>query len=147
MSETNTVATSGVNIFDAFETDISAEENGKWFEDILGDGTGLGIKVRHMGSQVATKNIQRLMQANRKLMVKGKLPPEVDKRVFIEHLSQVVLIDWKGFLDKDNAPLPYSPENAAYLLEKLPKFREAVVRLSQSMDAFRVEATEEIAGN
>ena len=137
----------GVNLFDAFETDVDAEENGKWFEDILNDGSGLDIKVRHLGSQAAVKNLQRLMQANRKHMVKGKLPKEVDQRVLIEHLAQVILIDWSGVLDKDNQPIPYSKESAELILTKLPKFRQTVMQLAQNMDGFKAEAQEEIAGN
>lgn len=147
MSETISEIAGGVNIFDAFETDVDAEENGKWFEDILGDGSGLDIKVRHMTSQTAVKHLNKLMTANRKHFVKGKLPPEVDKRILIEHVANAILIDWRGVLAKDNTVFPYTPDNAVTILTKLPKFREAVMRLAQSMDAFKAETQEDIAGN
>lgn len=146
MSELESAVT-GANIFDAFETDVDAEENGKWFEDIIGDGSGLNLKIRHMSSQAATKNLQRLMQANRKHMIKGKLPAEVDKRVLIEHLSEVILLDWAGVLDREGNAIAFSKENAFAVMTKLPKFRETVIRLAGNMENFKADAETEIVGN
>jgi hypothetical protein len=146
MSETE-LEDDGVNIFDLFETDVDAEENGKWFEDIMQDGSNLGIKVRCMTSQAAIKNLTRLMAQNKKHMVKGKLPEEIDKKILIQHLASTILIGWKGVKGKDNKPIPYSTEAAELILTKLPRFREAVVRLAQQLDAFKAETQDEVAGN
>lgn len=137
----------GISIFDAFETDVDAEENGKWFEDILGNESGIDIKVRRMTSSAAAKNLQKHMTAARKHMVKGKLPPEVDKRILIDHLAEAVLIDWRGVLDRDGTPIEYTKEAAALIMTKLPNFRIAVQTAASNMDNFKGETQEEVAGN
>lgn len=138
-----------VNLFDAFATDTASEEDGKWFEDILDDGSNFGIKLRRYTSKAVDKARQKLWNANRKFLVKGKMPEAHDERLATELMATAVVVDWKGVADPNNPEqeLPYSPEVAIALLTKLPNLRRVIAMLATQMDNFKSESTEEISGN
>lgn len=138
-----------VNLFDAFATDIESEENGKWFDDVLGDESGLGFKVRRLTAKAVDKTRSKLMTAARKFIVKGKLPPEKDEELLCELLAQAVVVDWKGVANpnKPDEELPFSVEAATALFKKLPNLRRVILSVASNMDAFKAETTEEVEGN
>lgn len=127
------------SIFDICETDTTAEENGRWFKDIYGDGTNIDVKLRHLSSSESMSVRRRLDRANRRLMVKGEYPTSVAIQLLIEQIAEAVLIDWRGVLDKDGSEIPYSKETAVMLMTKLRTFRDGIVAMCQSIDNFRIE--------
>lgn len=130
------------NIFDICETDTKAEEDGRWFKDIFGDGSGVNVKLRHIMSSESMNVRRRLDRANRRLMVKGEYPTAVAIKLLIEQVAEAVLIDWEGVVDRDGKDIPYSKEAAQRLLTELRVFRDGVVSMAQAIDSFRVEDRE-----
>lgn len=132
-----------VSIFDMLETDTAAEENGKWFTDIMGDNSGIDIKLRALGSVESMQVRRRLDRKNKTLMKNGQYASlDVAIKILVEQVAEAVLIGWRGIYDRDKQEIPYSKEAAISLLTKLPKFRDAVVQMATSMDNFRVEQRE-----
>ncbi len=136
-----------MNIYAAFKTDEESEESGKWFEDILGDGTNLAIRVRRGTAKVVEKTRNRLIKEYRKFLVKGQLSDAKNEELAIEILAQAALVDWKGIKDADDVELPFSVEAARKLLTDLPNFRRVVGGIAGDMEFFRAEAQAEIEGN
>lgn len=136
------------SIYTLAKTDADSEENGKWFDDIFEEGSGISLKLRRMNSQFYGKVLNSIMQENRKLMVKGKFPKDVDARLLIESLAEGIIVDWKGILVEDGGEeIPYTKDAAIKLMTDIPDLKNIVRNLSQSMAAFRAETKEEIAGN
>ena len=138
-----------LNLHDTFMTDTTSEEDGKWFYDILGDDSGLDLKLRRLTSKAVDKARTKLWAANRKHMVKGKMPADHDEKLLAELLATAVMIDWHGVANPDSPDeaLPYSPEHAHAFLVKLPNLRRIVVSISGDMAQFKADATKEIEGN
>jgi hypothetical protein len=131
----------------AFNTDRDLEENGKWFNDVLGDKSGVDLCIRRMSSEAVTKVQQELAQANRYRMKEGKFPEEVANEILIETLARGVIVDWRGVTDDDNNPVDYSPEVAIDYLTKLRDFRLLVTGLANNMDAYRKGVEADISKN
>lgn len=136
-----------ISIFDAYETDLSAEEGGKWFTDFLGEGSGADIKIRRASSRAAQKVYQSLVVENRKHFKKGKFPPEIERDMEAAHTARGLIVDWRGVVDKDGNDIKFDAETAQELLLKLPNFMRDVRAIANSIDAFRAETQEDIAGN
>lgn len=141
------VKKSVVSIYDICETDVKAEEDGRWFKDIFGDGTNIDVCLRHITCNASINARRRIDRANRKFMVNGKYPDDIAVKLLIEQIAEAVLIGWRGILDRDGVEIPYSKEAAVKLLSELRVFRDGVVGMSQSMDSFRVEAREDTEKN
>lgn len=136
-----------VSIFDICETDSSAEEDGRWFKDIFGDGTNIDVKLRHITCSESMNVRRRLDRANRRLMVKGEYPTPVAIKLLIEQVAEAVLVDWRGIIDREGNEIPYSKDAAIKLLTELRTFRDGIVAMAQSIDNFRVEDREEAEKN
>ena len=138
---------SAISIFDAYETDTAAEEAGKWFTDFLGPESGADIMIRRAHSQHASKVRAKLFTANRKHLSKGKFPPEIQARIDRQFVAEALIAGWRGINDRDGSPIPYSVDAAVLVLEKLPNFQRDIELIANSLEAFRVETREEVAGN
>lgn len=121
----------------AFNTDRDLEEQGKWFKDVLGDKTGVDLKVRRMSSEAVVKFQQECVQQNRYRMKEGRFSDEVANEILIETLSGVVLVDWAGVTDEDGDTIPFSVEAAKKYITELRDFRLLVSALANNMDAYR----------
>ncbi len=129
-------------------TDRDAEENGKWFRDILGDGTGFGVKLRRMTSKIAIAKQQELLIAAKPFMDEdGKLPQDKDDELMLNLLSQAIIVDWEGFDDDDDVTMLYSPEAGFQALTESRDLRGICVNLSTRLDNFRAKAVKEVAKN
>lgn len=137
----------GMSFARAFSTDRDLEENGKWFKDVLGDKTGVSLKVRRMSSETVAKKQQELIQANRYRMKDGKFPESVDKEIMNELLSTTVLVDWDGVTDTNDAVVEFSPEAAYEYVDKYRDFKLLVIGVANNMDAYRKALEEEVIKN
>jgi hypothetical protein len=135
------------SIFNIALTDRDSEENGKWFDDIIEEGSGIRMKLRRMTAKVVSKTMTRKLTENRKFMVKGKYPAEIDERMLVETLAEAVIVDWEGISTDGENQLPYTVENAETLLTKLPDLRRQVQIIANSLAAFRAEEKEAVLGN
>lgn len=149
---TDTEIVNELSIFDICETDTSAEEDGRWFTDIFGDGTNIDVKLRRLMSSASQTVRRRLDRGNRKYIKNGVYADDnVAMKVLIEQVAEAVLVGWRGIKVRDESgdlvDLAYSKDNAVMLLTKLRHFRETVVIMSQNLDNFRVEERKEVVKN
>lgn len=135
------------SIFDICEIDTTAAEDGRWFEDIFDNGTGIDVKVRRLSSKPSMQVRRRVEQQYRKHLKKGKWDPDVLVEILLKQMAEAVVLDWRGILDKNKEPIEYSKENAYALMKKLPVFRDAIVVLANGLDNFRAEEQNDITKN
>ena len=143
----NTEPKKALSIFDFCETDTGAEEEGRWFKNVMGAESGVHLKIRRMTSKKSAAIRRRLEVEFRKFRKGNEYPEAIQEKMLIAQLSEGILLGWEGINDRDGSPIPFSIPAAATLLEQLPAFRLAVTMLAMDMDNFRVEASEEILKN
>jgi hypothetical protein len=131
----------GISIYDGLETDISAEEDGRWFVDAFGGPMKGDIKLRSFTTQRAVNILRRLQSKYRKYRKNGVLQDDVAQRFVCDQLAQAIIMDWRGpaFRDRDDKPIPHSVEAAFTLADKLPHFRYRVIQLASDTDNYRIE--------
>ena len=154
MSETDNVADATttdadeiLSIWDIAETDVDAEETGKWFEDVFGNGTKVDLKLRRFTSKASLKARQKLEAPYRRKQKKGDLPEAVTDALMIDQIAEGILVDWKGVYGRDKKPLPFTVANAKLILKALPELVKIVGNLSLRLDNFRLDRREDIEGN
>lgn len=135
------------SIFDEFETDDNALENGKWFEDVGRAGSGIRVKLRSIQSKASMKSRQALNAKYRKFEKKGVHTDQMNERIINEQMADSVIVGWDGIRDRDGKAIEWSKEAALALLNKLPQFRNTLLQLSATMDNFHPEVIEEAVGN
>lgn len=153
IADTPTVAADAVDedmcVFDIFETDTSAEEDGRWF-DIFGDKSKGEIKIRSFGSK-ASLNVRRRLEARYRRQMKGDgtYPVEVMQKIVEEQIAHSIVVDWRGpaWRNRDGSPLPFSPATVLALVQKAPHLRNKIASLAGDMDAFRAADQEAIVKN
>jgi hypothetical protein len=104
-------------------------EEGAWVENIPEMG-GLRFKVRGAGNADWRKLERTLLEAvPRKRRVGGRLTIEDQDRITSTCLQNCGLLDWDGFEDDDNKPVPYSKEIAHEIcfLPQNRRYRDAVL--------------------
>lgn len=144
---TDTKDTPTFSIFDLVETDTNAEEDGRWFTDIFGDGSNVDVKLRSLTSKTSMKVRRNLDKGYRKHMKGGAYSDDIATKILVEQLAYGVIVDWRGILDRDKKPIPFTPEGASALLTQLRRFMEILTQMAGTLDNFRIEAREETAKN
>jgi len=136
-------------IYDLFETDAAAEEDGRWFENFFGQGIDGAVKLRGLLCNAAVQARQRLDTRYSKYMKNGVYPREIQEKMHAELLAEAVLVDWRGtvFRDRGGKPIEYSKAAAKVLLSSMKHFRSRITLAANNIDAFRVEATEDAVKN
>lgn len=134
------------SIFEQYETDPDAEENGKWFRNIR---PGVSVKLRRATSRFAMETRRKVIARFRKLARNGEFSPEVQNQILVHTMAEGIIVDWEGaaFRNPDGTPLPYSKKNAVALLGKVKALRDELTGISVDMDNYRLEAREALAGN
>lgn len=129
------------SIWDMLEVDEKAEEEGKWFENVLGPGAD--VKIRRLSSKFVTLGNIDINNRYRKLAKKdGTFEEGVALKVVSEQLGKYVIADWRGpaFRNKaDNTPMAFTPEAGFELMMKLKEARIIVMAVASNMDNFRIE--------
>lgn len=136
------------SIWDMFETDEAAEEEGRWFNNVMGPGND--VKIRRMTSKVVALGRQEIDKRFRKLAkADGSYDETTSLRVVCEQIGRYMIADWRGpaFRNKDNTPMPYSPEAAIEVMMKLKDPRIIVLTISQDMDNYRIQSQEDAIKN
>lgn len=138
----------GMSFSRLFTMDTDAEENGKWFNDILNDGSNVNVKVRRLTSTYALKVQQDLLVANKQYMDdKGKLPPDKDQALMYDLVAKALLAGWTGVLDDNGVEIEYSQVKGEEFCAQYKDFRHIVLGLSQKMDNYRAVVTSDISKN
>ncbi len=133
------------SIFDLYETNQDAEENGKWFSEF---GPEIDIKIRRFTSAKSRKVREALFKPHLKqYKTFEKIPEAISEELTCRHLADGVVTDWRGIFDREGKEVPFAPDMAFELFTKLPDLAKEVVLLSINMDNYRIEKKEEIKGN
>lgn len=137
-----------LSIFDLLETDTDAEENGRWFRDLMQDETNIAVKLRRMTSQKSIQVRRRLdRQYRNKMNKRGEYDEAFGMQVVIEQIAEAIIVDWDNIIGRDGKPMECTKENKIELLTKLPAFRDAVIIFANEMDNFRLEDGDEAEKN
>lgn len=128
----------------AFKTDATLETEGVWVD--IGDGAKL--KVARLGNPEHKRIAQRLSRPHRGILEGKNLKAqaEVAERLGIQAAAQAILRDWEGLEEEDGTAIEYSTEKAMELLA-IADFRDLVLEIADSMEAYRAEEIAESEGN
>lgn len=115
-----------------------ATENGREFAF----GQDAFLTIAASGNTAHRKALRRLYEPHSKaLSFGGSIEPEAARRIDDEAMAEAVLLGWRG-IQKDGQELPYSKENALWLLTNVAMLRQFVVRASEDAALFTVGAVE-----
>lgn len=118
--------------------DDDAAKNGAWRN--LGDGEK--IKIRPCGEISNEDQAEFIVSECQKLGYEVKETPAEDlEKIVIESIAKFVLIDWKGFKDKEGKNMPASHANKILMLSQ-PRFCKRIVEESKRFETFRAKAEE-----
>lgn len=127
-----------------FGTDKNLEVEGVWVP--LGDGAK--VKVARWNNPTHKALIEKLRRPFRSLMMSGReLPDDKAEQITIESMVEAILLDWEGFVDENDNPLPFSKAASKQLLTEVKDFRDLISGLSVSGETFRKQEVEDIAKN
>ncbi len=119
----------------SFKMNDKEKEDGKWF--FVSDE--VEFKVRSSFSDVATSVRRRLDSG-----FKGKIPIKVQEQITLRHISEGIVIDWRG-LTVDGEPAgDYDPKVMEEMLSQMPSLVVTIAEISSSTESFQ---DDEIAKN
>jgi len=124
----------------SLRTDEDLENSGAWRD--LGNGSRL--KLARLGNAQFKKMFSELILPFSEAGT--PIPEESQKEFTVKCLARTVLVGWEGIYDGDT-PLEYSYENAVRTLEEIKDFRDLVIKLAGSLDAYKVKQDKVLEGN
>ena len=123
-------------LYSAYESDPELEKNGVWVEL----EKGLEVKVAAFGNDSHLKYLKTLKKPYTSQYRRDAVPSHVDEEIHLKAMCKEVLIDWRGeeWKDRDNNPLPYSPDNAFNLLSdpRMKKLKGDILFIASSTETF-----------
>jgi hypothetical protein len=131
-----------VNI-DSLATDTERERGGRW-----ADYEGIGVRLARMNNEDMDSFIRVEADEWRQRHSGGRLDEAAQRAIYLKAVATHVIRDWRD-MERDGAPLPYSPETALALI-KAPGFKDFlqwVERESTRAAAYRVEARKDAEKN
>lgn len=132
------------SLYSMFAADNNASENGKWFDF----GPDIQLKIRRFKSKKSRKTREELEAPYKRATKFGStLPDSVVEDITNKHVAQGIVVDWKGVTDLEGTAVAFSPAAVLKLVTDLPEFRDAIIEISLSLDSYREEIREDIAGN
>lgn len=124
-----------MDLFTAFATDETLENEGRWFP-LSKDAR---VKLARAGNPKYLKLLRRLLDENRiDLESAGDEANDLATKVMVEVTARTILLDWEGLKFK-GVDLPYSVENATMLLRDLKEFRKKIDALSSNFEAYKAK--------
>lgn len=111
------------SLYKNFATDKNAEVEGVWIEEVANeDGTIPRFKIARMSQSNPnyTKALKRRTQPVQRLIDIGTLPPEQNRKLFLEVFLDAILLVWENVQDRDGTPMEFNRDNARRLYEDLP---------------------------
>lgn len=135
------------SIFEMFETDLAAEENGRWM-DIA---PNVSFKLRRFGAVKSVQARDRAEKIVRKNSGRreGELTAAQNLEISTVQLAKGILVDWSGtgLRENDGTPIAFSEEAAYLVCKRLPHVTIAALALSLDMENYRIEETKETVKN
>lgn len=132
------------NLFESYETDTVAEEEGAWVEL----RPGIHVRIRSSSSSTVREYATKLAKNQRNIMKANGwvLPPKMSDRNDVLLCKHAIVTDWNGVTDREGNDVPYSPENVEKILIMLPRFREDIMFASQTDETYKA-TREDMLGN
>lgn len=133
-----------MNIFARYQTDPTAELQGRWFD--MGDG--LKVLLARWQNKNFARKLKLLNEANEAVL---KLDDETSEakqeEILIDTMSTAMVLGWVGmdFSDTELA-VPYSPDAAKTVLA-MKDFREACIQRGLKFENFLTSRADEFAKN
>lgn len=129
-----------MDIYAAFATDETKENEGAWFDVPGGDAR---VRVARSNNPTYSKALVKAYEKYTKASkANGDAIEKQQEEEYIKLIARHILTDWTNVKFKGKA-LPYSVENAEKLL-KIRDFRIFVQKCADDFDAYRVEIEEEV---
>lgn len=131
-----------MDIFASFATDEKAEVEGHWFPL----SKTAKVLVARSGNPRYIKMLRKKLDENRiDLDSQGDEANEVAEKLMVDVLADTILVGWEG-LEFQGKQVEYSRLNARLLLQ-VKDFRKKIVGFSESFEAFKVKAEEELGND
>lgn len=105
---------------------------------------GVKVTVRRLQSKESQQLRRKLERPFERLQ---RLPDDAAEDILVKQLAGAVLVGWEGVTDKDGKAIPFSTAAADKMLREFPAFREDVIAVAASRDAFKAARDEEVRGN
>jgi hypothetical protein len=128
---------------DLYGTDKAAETEGTWVE--LAEG--VSVKIRRANSKKSREVRKRLEKPYITMIRRDTLPDNVAEQITARHVSEGILLDWKGITDEKGKDLAFSPEAAYNICLEFPDFRDDVINFAVEAGTFRAKVLEDTRGN
>ena len=137
-----------MNIYEAFETDAKAIEEGRWLEIVFQGQAVCSVCVRSASPDL--NPALRKAMTDEALGIVGKTngggsaaveksvasalrDPELERKLF----AAAVVTAWKGVTDRSGKPLKFTPKNCEKVFRDLPKLFEQVKIAAYRWETFR----------
>lgn len=131
-----------MDIFSTFATDEKLEVEGHWFNL----SKTAKVRVARSGNPQYIKLLRKKLDENRvDLDSQGDEANEVAEKVMIDVMADTILLGWEG-LEFRGKPMEYSRLNARLLLQ-VKDFRKKISGFSESFEAFKIKAQEELGND
>lgn len=122
------------NLWEEYETDPAAEEEGVLVTDIL---PGVNMRIAKLWNKKHTAAVKELQKPYKKILKAGmEIPDHIARALSIKATAQAILVGWEGMTARDGKPLPYTEENAIEVLTCIPKIRDRVLEFASSDETF-----------
>lgn len=130
-----------MDIFAAYATDESKEQNGAWFE--IGDARFL---IARSNNRNYARALGKAVEQNQKVLdQKNDEADALSDRIMTNVLAETILLGWEGVKFKGK-PLAYSIDNAKKVLA-IRDFRVEIMKRADEFDAYRLEKDAEAEKN
>lgn len=133
-------------LYDRFETDIKAVEQGTPVEII----EGCIFNIRSASSETSRKWLQKRIRANRQKYASndGVLSPKQQDDQDIDQAAEVLVTGWTGDVaDREGNEIAFTVENCRKLMKDLPQLCKDIHYAANEMETYRKKQREELAGN
>lgn len=140
------------SIFDAYETDATAEKSGVEIKaDLFPDAVFIVSRAGGANEEYA-KEAEKRYRPHRRAIQNNKLDTELATKLAMELFVDVQLKGWRGVQHRDPTTkqivdLPFTRENAIRVLTQLPELHIELQQKAQKMQTFQREQEEEDSKN
>ncbi len=130
------------SLYEAYQTDEQAEEQGAWVEV----RAGVRLRIRSDNSLKARDWAMRRAKGQRQLLLANGhvLPPKLQDKNEIDMCTEVLITAWDGVTDRDGNLLAFSRDAAKQLMTDLPALRREILYASRTEETFRKEEVEQL---
>lgn len=121
-----------MKLSEAFGVNKDLEINGVWFVF-----KGMEFLIARTGNPKFKKLYRDRLSAQQSLVKFGA--DENTQDLYLECVSETVLLDWKGVDGEDGKPLAYSPAEGLKAMKDEALFAEFVIEASNRLDVYKAQ--------